>query len=325
MTGLYQVLGVPFGYILYFLYHTIAFENYGIAIIMLTFIARLFMLPTTIHQQKGMAKTQRIQAKVRKIQEKYAGDQKRIQEETQALYSREGYNPMNAGCAPMAVQFLLLFGLIGAIYYPLSNFLHIDDAQIAILTEGLKSLDIGALTKSPHLNELFVIENIKELAFLKEQGLSESVYNTILEIKNGGHFEFLGISLGDIPMNYTDGFHKIWLIPVFSTVTTLATSFYSFFRQKQTNSNPAAGKSMGCMTIGMAAMSLYFVVRFPAGIGLYWIASGLFGFISTVVIGKIYSPNKVLSKLMVEETVERRSRENSLKLVTAEREKEDNM
>ncbi len=316
MTGLYQILGVPFGYILSFLYNTVAFGNYAVAIILLTLFARVLMLPTTVHQQKGMAKTQRIQAKVRKIQEKYAGDQRKIQEETQALYSREGYNPMNAGCAPMLVQFILLFGLIGAIYYPLKNFLHIPDAEISILTEAVKNLGATTMSKSTHLSELLVIENIAQLKDL--EGVSAETYKAIESVD----FSFFGLfSLGDVPMNHKGELHVIWLIPVLSTLSTLGTSLYSFFKQKQTNTAAAANKSMGCMTFGMAALTVYFVIYYPAGIGIYWIASGLIGLITTIVVGKLYSPNKVLAKLMVDETVERRSRENSLKLVASEKEK----
>ncbi len=317
MTAVYHFLGVPFGYILRFLYETICFQNYALSIILLTLIARLFMLPTTIHQQKSTAKTQRIQSKVRKIQQKYAGDQRKIQEETQALYSREGYNPMSAGCSTaMIIQFVLLFGLIGAIYYPLSNFLHLPEAEITILTEAVKGLGDSAMEKSSHLSELLVMENINQLRGL--EGVSEATYKAIESVD----FRFFGLfSLGDVPMNHTDGFHAIWFIPVLATISTLGTSFYSYYKQKQNDpSGGSAAKSMGCMTVFMAVFTIYFVVNYPAGIGVYWITSGLFGLISTIIIGKIYSPNKVLAKLMVEETVERRSRENSIKLVMSDKE-----
>ena len=88
MTFIYDILGVPFGFVLRFFYDTISFENYGLAIIALTIFARLLMIPSSISQQKGMAKTQRLQAKLRKIQTKYAGNQQKIQEETNALYQR---------------------------------------------------------------------------------------------------------------------------------------------------------------------------------------------------------------------------------------------
>ncbi len=301
MTGFYQVLGVPFGIVLKFIYETIGFHNYAISIIMLTLLARVIMIPTTINQQKGMAKTQRMQAKIRKIQE-----------ETQALYSREGYNPMSAGCgAPMIVQFIVLFGLIGAIYYPLSNFLSVSKTEIELLTAAVKELDLGTMAKNTHLAELMVIDNIDKLQGI--EGVSQATYSAISNID----FSFFGLfSLGDIPLNFKSGFHVIWLIPVLSTLSTLSSSLYSLIKQKNTGSGGAAGKSMGCMTIFMAVFTVYFVINYPAGIGIYWIASGLFGLITSIVVGHFYSPGKMLAKIMVDETIERRSRENNIKLAS---------
>ena len=79
MTGLYEILGVPFGFLLRLIYDSVGFQNYAISIILLTLFSRLLMVPSTISQQKGMAKTQRMQAKIRRIQAKYAGNQQKIQ------------------------------------------------------------------------------------------------------------------------------------------------------------------------------------------------------------------------------------------------------
>lgn len=48
--------------------------------------------------------------------------------------------------------------------------------------------------------------------------------------------------------------------------------------------------------------------QFPAGIGIYWIASNVFALIQTVVLSFTHSPKKMIAKAMVDETVERRSR-----------------
>ncbi len=323
MTGLYEVLGIPFGFILRFLYDTIAFDNYAIAIILLTLLARIFMIPSSISQQKGMVKTQRIQSKIRKIQAKYAGNQQKIQEETNALYQREGYNPMGAGCAPMLVQFLLLFGLIGAIYYPLSNFLYnseVTKAEIEVLTKAVNELGLMGNTKSTHLVELIIIQNIDKLREVVGSGVSETAYAAIENI----NFDFFGLfSLGDIPKGHAWN-NVIWAIPVLSFVSSMATGLYSQIKQKQTNPAMQSNAMMtGCMTLGMPLFSLYFVVGYPAGIGIYWIASSIFGFLSTVIIGHFYNPKKMMARLMVDETVERRSRENNIKL-TAERKEKKN-
>ena len=317
MTGLYEILGVPFGFLLRLIYDTVGFGNYAISIILLTLFARLLMIPSTISQQKGMAKTQRIQAKVRKIQAKYAGNQQKIQEETTALYQREGYNPMNAGCAPMIFQFVLLFGLIGAIYYPLSNFLTgITEAEIKLLSDAVKTLGNSKFANSTHLSELLIIQNINDPALQNIAGVSEKTYEAIKSV----NFDFFGLfSLGDVPMNHKE-IHVIWLIPVLSFLSSMATSLYSQIKQKKSNPAMSNNPMMGCMTFGMPLFSLYFVVNYPAGIGIYWIASSIFGFLSTVIIGHFYNPKKMIARFMVDETVERRSKENNTKIMAKNKE-----
>lgn len=338
---MYEFLGKPFGWLLYGLF-SLGIHNYALLIVLLTLIVRLIMVPSSISQQKGMAKTQRIQAKIRKIQQKYAGDQKKIQEETQLLYQREGYNPMNAGCAPMAIQFILLFGLIGVIYYPLSNFLHFDDTTVTNLKLAVQALGYPAPLNNARFYELIVFDHVDELKAIwqaKAPVISEvviddktyDVYTDLLKDISPAVFDKLemvgfrafGISLGDIPKGSKFP-SLIWLIPIISTLTTVASSLISTLRQKQSGQgNAAAAKSMGCMTIGMALFSLYFVVSYPAGIGVYWITSGLLGLASTLIIGQLYNPRKQLARIMIDETIEHRSKENMIKIAASIKEEKE--
>ncbi|MBR6784811.1 MAG: membrane protein insertase YidC [Clostridia bacterium] len=309
---MYQVLGIPFGYLLDWIYQTIGFGSYAVSIILLTLITRLLTVPSSITQQKGMAKTQRIQSKVRKIQTKYAGDQRRIQEETTALYQREGYNPMSAGCTPMLLQFVILFGLIGAIYYPLTNFLHFTKEDVEILKSAL------ALDSKNIQAELLVMENIDKLKVLFAEGKLKGIEASQLAMIENVDFKIFGISLGVKPTD-KGVTNWVWLVPVLSFLTSMLSGVYSMIKQKQQNPAAGGGPMMGCMMFGMPLLSLYFVINYPIGIGVYWIASGLFGFISTVIIGYFYSPKKTLARIMVDETVERRSKEENAKRIAAKK------
>lgn len=79
-------------------------------------------------------------------------------------------------------------------------------------------------------------------------------------------------------------------------------------QQRKNNPEMAKNPTMGCMTFGMPLFSLYFTFQFPAGIGIYWIASNVFALIQTVILSFTHSPKKMIAKAMVDETVERRSR-----------------
>lgn len=53
----------------------------------------------------------------------------------------------------------------------------------------------------------------------------------------------------------------------------------------------------------------------PTGIGVYWIVSNIFATVRSVVMKKVFSPQKNVAKDMVKESIERRSREDSVKRI----------
>lgn len=311
MTGffdtLYAVLGYPFGFVLRFIYNFIAFENYGLSLILFTLFARILMFPTTVIQQKSTVKTQRIQPKIRRINEKYKGDQQRIQQEMQNLYQREGYNPMSTGCAPLLIQLPIIYGLIGVIYHPLKYALLIDSEYITLLSEAAKAVMGDAGAQASRFIELYIIENIANLQGVA--GVPETVYETIESF----NFSFLGIQLGLTPS--VSEFNALWVIPVLSFITSLASGLFTTMRQKKQNPEMAKNPAMGCMTLGMPIFSLVLTFQFPAGIGIYWIASNIFSFITMIITHYTHNTRKLIAKDMVEETIQRRAKEKHIKAI----------
>jgi len=304
MNQLYEILGIPFGFILTLVYNVV--HNYGLALIIFTFISRLLMLPSSITQQKSQAKTQRLQPKIRKIQAKYAGNQQKIQEETQALYQREGQNPMNMGCSSMALQFPIMFGLIGAIYNPLRYPLGLSKEAVETLKEGAAAVFPDLFKNDMRSSHSFIIEHI---AGLKDY-VAAADFTKISEF----NFKFLGMELGATPMT-GDPKWLYWLVPISSFLATMASSLYTYFRQRQTNPETAKNPMTGCMTFGMPLFSLFIAFQFPVGIGIYWTAGSVFSFIQTIILSKTHSPQKMQAKLMIEDAIQRRSREENLKKV----------
>lgn len=89
-------------------------HDWGLAIIIVTIIFRILVAPLMHKQAKSSYQMQKMQPKIRQIQEKYAGDQVRIGQETQKLYAEAKFNPL-AGCLPMLLQmpiFLALFNVL---------------------------------------------------------------------------------------------------------------------------------------------------------------------------------------------------------------------
>ena len=103
-SKIYEILGIPFGFVISLFYAMT--DNYLLSIVCLMIIVKLCLLPSSVKQQKAQAKQARLQPKLRRIQKKYEGNQQKIQEETQNLYSREGFSAMGGGCMPMIIQLI---------------------------------------------------------------------------------------------------------------------------------------------------------------------------------------------------------------------------
>ncbi|KAL0911697.1 hypothetical protein M5K25_019856 [Dendrobium thyrsiflorum] len=99
---------------------------YGFAIILLTVIVKAATFPLTKKQVESTLAMQNLQPKIKAIQERYAGNQERIQLETARLYKQAGVNPL-AGCFPTLATIPVWIGL----YQALSNV-----ANEGLLTEG---------------------------------------------------------------------------------------------------------------------------------------------------------------------------------------------
>lgn len=102
--------------------------NYGWAIVLLTVVINLVLLPLTHKSYTSMQKMQELNPKMQAIRDRYRGKlkdsqgkpkveiQRKMNEEIMALYKAEGVNPAG-GCLPMLIQLPVLFAfyrLLGA-------------------------------------------------------------------------------------------------------------------------------------------------------------------------------------------------------------------
>jgi YidC/Oxa1 family membrane protein insertase len=90
--------------------------NYGWAIILFTLLTRIVLFPLMRKQFHSMAKMQRLQPSLKKIQERFKGDRQLMQQKLMELYRKEGINPLS-GCFPLLLQFPILILLWKAILY----------------------------------------------------------------------------------------------------------------------------------------------------------------------------------------------------------------
>ena len=106
--GWFRIIAWPIWQVLIFLFGVV--ENFGVAIICLTFIIRLLMFPIAQKQFKSMAQMRVVQPKMKALQERYKDDKPKLQQEMGKLYKDEKVNPL-AGCLPIFLQIPIFFAL----------------------------------------------------------------------------------------------------------------------------------------------------------------------------------------------------------------------
>ena len=92
--------------------------NYGIAIILLTVLVRLAMLPLTVKSMKSMKKMQQLAPEIEKLREKYKEDQQELNKRMMEMYRERGVNPVG-GCLPLFLQmpiFIALYRMLWSAY-----------------------------------------------------------------------------------------------------------------------------------------------------------------------------------------------------------------
>ena len=126
--GFFKVISEPLFLLLRYIYGFV--HNWGWAIIIVTLVFNLLMLPTRLMMMKSSLKMQRIQPKIDAIKKRYAHlkatDPKRAEmnAETMKLYKDENIN-MYGSCLPMLVQIPLFYGY----YRVLANVIELRQAH----------------------------------------------------------------------------------------------------------------------------------------------------------------------------------------------------
>ena len=99
-------------------------DNYGIAIILVTLLVRIILLPLMLKQYKTQAnmkeKMDLLKPEMDEIQKKLKTvkdptKQKELQKEMMGLYQKHGVNPLNMGCLPLLIQMPILMAFYYAI------------------------------------------------------------------------------------------------------------------------------------------------------------------------------------------------------------------
>jgi len=89
-------------------------QNWGVAIILLTFMIKLLFFPLSAASYRSMAKMRLVAPKLEKLKERHADDREQLNRAMMDLYKTEKINPLG-GCLPVLVQIPVFIALYWAI------------------------------------------------------------------------------------------------------------------------------------------------------------------------------------------------------------------
>jgi YidC/Oxa1 family membrane protein insertase len=111
-------------------------NNWGVAIIGVTLCIKLLMFPLTQASFKSMARMRKIQPRLKELQERFADDRQRLNQEMMTLYRKEQVNPLG-GCLPLLLQIPVFMCL----YWVLSETVEFRQAPFALWIQDLSVQD----------------------------------------------------------------------------------------------------------------------------------------------------------------------------------------
>ena len=111
--GWFYFITKPLFKVLDFFYRL--FGNFGVAILIVTVILKIFFFPLANKSYASMAKMKAVQPEMTSIRERYADDKVKQQQALMELYKKEKINPV-AGCWPVLIQIPVFFALYKVLF-----------------------------------------------------------------------------------------------------------------------------------------------------------------------------------------------------------------
>ena len=299
-----DLITVPFGYLLSFLYELTT--NYGVALILFAIIVRFLLLPATAKGKRSTMKMSRLTPRIQEIQTKYANDQQKQSEALQALYKEEGVS-MGGGCLWSFLPLLILFPLYAVVRQPIMFILHetldVTGQIMNVIKDALPDL---IPQSSSYYEQMIVAPKLPELAEQLPALRDIAVANADTFAK-GVDFTFLGINLASIPNfnifawdSYGWKNFGLVLIPLLSAASQVLSMFLSQrmnnslvtdekgLEDKETAKKSQANQTSKTMMWISPLMSLWIGFTVPAALSLYWLAQGLVTTVTDMYLTKKY-------------------------------------
>jgi YidC/Oxa1 family membrane protein insertase len=231
--------------------------NIAIAIILMTIIIRIVMIPVFRRQTVSTKRTQMLAPEVKEIQRRFKGDRVKQQEAQRQLYAERGVNPVS-GCLPALLQVFLLIPMYSVFSQGLQNY----DPQPMLHVFGFTILDLHCAA-APIVDAAGHVTNpcLDPTAFGFNWGVPEVIIGKAGSMLSG-----------------------LSLFAVFSSLFQLVQSRMTLPPHDPAMADDANYKIQRQMAYIFPFISLIYGSFLPAGLFLYWITSTIFSIIQQYLI-----------------------------------------
>jgi len=287
-------------------------HDYSVAIIVVTILMRLAMLPLDLRQRKSARKMQMIQPMLESLKKRYGNNPQQLQRKTQELYRKEGIKPL-AGCLPMLITLPIFFAFFGAmrvlaaqetVSFVLNNAHSYGSAALPqwLWVHNFWQPDSGIEPILPSAANFlsFVQTNTtyitpQAMHMLSKAGMIHFDYaNGVLSAANVPAYDNLVSRV--LADNNLTGYNNGWFIlPVLAGVTL-------FFQQKISMAqSPQAAQQGQFMLWFFPLFSVYICASSNAAFSVYWLIANVYALAQLLVLNYIYKRRDKKAKGIIEE------------------------
>lgn len=320
---------------IFFVLNKIGIPNIGLAIIIMTILIYMAMLPLTIKQQKFSKLQRKMQPELNKINKKYEGrkdpeSMERQQAEIKEVYGKYGVSATGS-CVQLIIQMPILLALY-RVFYNIPAYVPMVKRVFFPLVDELIAANAGDYLKATTAARFFQ-KQFENESYLN--GVTEYVQNTFIDVLNKfnsadwtaltenfadlksdiantvtsltRYNSFLGLNMANSPSSlFKEAMQSktyiLVIVALIIPVLAAVTQYLNVALMPQPESqdgNDQMNNTMKSMNVMMPVMSAFFCWSLPNGMGLYWITGAVIRCIQQVVI------NKQIDKMDIDAMVEK--------------------
>ena len=227
------------------LFYNILWQNMGLAIIGFSLFLRFATNPLTKPYMASMKKIKEVEPLVKKLKLKYKNDQKALMAAQTELYKQKGINP-SAGCLPYILNIVIMIALFNVFTQVLSVN---GDAMVKLNSMLYAPLKFAENT---NLNTGFFYLDVRTPDVFNFSGIPFPIPGPFIIL--AGLLQFLSAKM---------------MAPVVKKEEKIA-------KETKGQADDMAVAMQSSMIYTFPLMTIFFGVKFPSGLALYWLLFSIF-------------------------------------------------